>query len=133
MEAIVEPISWVDCPEASRSIFGAMRSPAGEEIVLEKNVSAERVLPASILRTLTENEMDEYRRFFLNLAEDRRPTLTWPREILIDRSPQDVAAIVDSYSRRPATCHTAALHRCRSRIHPRWGTARALSDVAEPD
>ena len=99
MEAIVRPVAWSDWPELSRPIFQAMRSSSGEEIVLEKNVFVERILPASVMRGLSDEEMDEYRRPFLNLGEDRRPTLTWPREIPIDGEPADVAAIVDDYGR----------------------------------
>jgi haloalkane dehalogenase len=99
MEAIVRPVTWDDWPEASRSIFEAMRSAAGDEIVLEKNVFVERILPASVTRQLSDDEMDEYRRPFRNPGEDRRPTLTWPREIPIDGAPGDVAAIVDDYGR----------------------------------
>jgi haloalkane dehalogenase len=99
MEAIVRPVTWDDWPETSRPIFQAMRSSAGDEIVLEKNVFVERILPASIMRQLSDDEMDEYRRPFRNPGEDRRPTLTWPREIPIDGDPDDVAAIVDGYGR----------------------------------
>ncbi len=97
MEAIVRPVTWDEWPQPSRAIFEAMRSPAGEEIVLEKNVFVERILPASILRTLSDEEMAEYRRPYLNPGEGRRPTLTWPREIPIDGEPADVAGIVESY------------------------------------
>ncbi len=95
MEAIVAPIpSWDDWPESARGIFQGMRSDAGETIVLEKNVFVERILPASIIRDLTDEEMAEYRRPFLEPGEARRPTLTWPREIPIAGEPADVAAIV---------------------------------------
>jgi haloalkane dehalogenase len=99
MEAIVRPVTWDEWPERSRPIFEAMRSPAGEEIILEKNVFVERIVPASVMRTLTDEEMDEYRRPFLNPGEDRRPTLTWPREIPIAGEPADVHQIVSRYSR----------------------------------
>jgi haloalkane dehalogenase len=99
MEAIVRPLRWSEWPEAGRAIFQAMRSPAGEEIVLQKNVFVERILPASILRKLTAEEMDEYRRPFRPPGERRRPTLTWPREIPLDGEPPDVAALVDQYAR----------------------------------
>jgi haloalkane dehalogenase len=98
MEAIVQPASWSDWPEDARPIFMAMRSDAGEKIVLEKNVFVEKILPASILRDVTDAEMDEYRRPYLDAGESRRPTLTWPREIPIDGSPSDVHDIVSSYS-----------------------------------
>ncbi len=97
MEAIVQPVSWDAWPEAARKIFGAMRSEAGEEIVLEKNVFVDRILPSSILRDLTDEEMTEYRRPFVEPGESRRPTLTWPRQIPIDGEPADVFEIVSSY------------------------------------
>ncbi len=98
MEAIVRPVSWADWPQAARGIFQGFRSKAGEEMVLEKNSFVERVLPGSILRDLTEEEMAVYRRPYLNSGEDRRPTLTWPRQIPIDGQPEDVVEIVQSYA-----------------------------------
>jgi haloalkane dehalogenase len=99
MEAIVQPVSWADWPEAARKIFQAMRSPAGEEMVLQKNVFVERLLPASVLRSLGDEEMAVYRRPYREPGESRRPTLTWPREIPIEGEPADVVAIVDAYAR----------------------------------
>ena len=99
MEAIVRPVSWGEWPETARKIFQAMRTPAGEEMILERNVFVERILPASVLRGLTEAEMTVYRRPYLEPGESRRPTLTWPREIPIDGEPADVVAIVDRYAR----------------------------------
>lgn len=98
MEAIVRPISWSEWPEAARGIFQAFRSDAGESLVLERNTFVERVLPASILRPLTEDEMAVYRRPFLEPGESRRPTLTWPRQIPIEGEPADVVGIVQSYA-----------------------------------
>jgi haloalkane dehalogenase len=98
MEAIVRPVRWADWPAAARGIFEGFRSAAGEELVLEKNLFVERVLPGSILRDLTPAEMDEYRRPFANPGEDRRPTLTWPRQIPIDGEPADVCRIVARYA-----------------------------------
>lgn len=99
MEALVQPVTWQTWPEAGRSIFQALRSPAGEEMILDKNVFIERILPASILRPLGEAEMAWYRKPFLQRGEDRRPTLTWPRQIPIEGEPADVAAIVSAYGR----------------------------------
>jgi haloalkane dehalogenase len=98
MEAIVRPVTWQEWPEAARPIFLAFRTPAGEEMVLEKNVFVERVLPGSIIRDLSDDEMAEYRRPFAEVGERRRPTLTWPREIPIDGQPSDVVEIVQSYA-----------------------------------
>jgi haloalkane dehalogenase len=99
MEAIVQPLNWSDWPEAARRIFKRIRSPEGEEIILKNNAFVEKILPASILRNLTETEMAEYRRPFFNPGEDRRPTLAWPREIPIYGEPRDVVEIVSAYGR----------------------------------
>jgi len=98
MEAIVAPLGWSDFPETIRPIFKAFRSPAGEEMVLEKNIFVDRVLPDGVLRGLTEEEMEVYRRPYLEPGESRRPTLTWPREIPFDGEPSDVDSIVGDYS-----------------------------------
>ncbi|RMH76164.1 MAG: haloalkane dehalogenase, partial [Actinomyces sp.] len=98
MEAIVRPVTWDEWPEAARGIFQGLRSPAGEEMVLDKNLFVEAILPGSILRSLTDEEMAEYRRPFLEPGERRRPTLTWPREIPIDGEPADVHEIVADYA-----------------------------------
>ena len=98
MEGIVRPVSWDEWPEAARGVFQGFRSTAGEEMVLDKNTFVERVLPGSILRDLTEEEMAVYRRPFQNNGEDRRPTLTWPRQIPIDGTPADVVEIVQAYA-----------------------------------
>jgi haloalkane dehalogenase len=99
MEAIVRPVTWEEWPEAARGIFRTMRSPAGEEVVLQKNVFVERILPASVLRGLTAAEMAVYRKPYLEPGESRRPTLTWPRQIPLGGEPADVVAIVDDYAR----------------------------------
>jgi haloalkane dehalogenase len=98
MEAIVQPMTWDTWPEAARGVFQGFRSPAGEEMVLEKNVFVEAVLPGSVLRGLTEAEMAVYRRPYLHTGEDRRPTLTWPRQIPLEGEPAEVVAIVQDYA-----------------------------------
>ena len=99
MEAIVQPLTWDAWPEAAKKIFQAMRSPAGEEIVLQKNTFVERILPASVMRGLTEEEMTVYKRPYLEPGESRRPTLTWPRQIPIEGEPADVTEIVAAYAK----------------------------------
>ena len=98
MEAIVRPLTWDEWPEAIRSLFQGFRSEAGKQMVLDKNVFVERVLPGSVLRGLTDDEMAVYRRPYLEPGEARRPTLTWPRQIPLDSAPADVAAIVQAYA-----------------------------------
>jgi len=103
MEAIVTPVTWGDWPDAARPVFQGFRSEMGEDMVLEKNIFIEKVFPGSIIRKLSDEEMTEYRRPFLNPGEDRRPTLTWPRELPIDGSPEDVVEIVEAYAKWMAT------------------------------
>ncbi len=97
MEAIVRPVTWQEWPEAARKVFQGMRSPGGEEMVLQKNVFVERILPASVIRGLTAEEMERYRTPYREAGESRRPTLTWPREIPVDGEPADVVRIVQEY------------------------------------
>ena len=98
METIVRPMDMAtEWPDAARDIFAALRSPAGEEMILDKNVFIERILPGSILRTLTEAEMAEYRRPFAEPGEDRRPTLTFPRQIPLSGHPENVVEIAQAY------------------------------------
>ena len=98
MEAIVRPLAWDEFPDRSRGIFQGFRSEAGEGMVLENNLFVERVLPGSVLRELSEEEMSVYRRPFTEPGEGRRPTLNWPRQIPIDGEPADVTDIVETYA-----------------------------------
>jgi haloalkane dehalogenase len=98
MEAVVRPLTWEEWRDESRQIFQDLRSEAGEEMVLEKNLFIEGILPSAVLRDLTEEEMNVYRRPYLEPGESRRPTLTWPRELPINGEPEDVVSIVDDYS-----------------------------------
>ena len=97
MEALVCPVEWEDWPENARNVFQGFRSPAGESMILEKNIFVERVLPHSVIREVREEEMAVYRRPYLNAGEDRRPTLTWPRQIPLAGEPADVVALVQDY------------------------------------
>jgi len=99
MEGIVKPMTWEEWPDAATEIFQGFRSPAGEDMVLDKNVFVEAVLPGSVLRGLTDEEMAVYRRPFANAGEDRRPTLTWPRQIPLAGEPADVIEIVEAYGK----------------------------------
>ena len=99
MEAIVAPFpTWDDFSKDAKGVFQGFRSPAGEDMVLEKNIFVERVLPGSVLRGLTDEEMAVYRRPFAEPGEGRRPTLTWPRQIPIEGEPAEVVAIAQAYS-----------------------------------
>ena len=98
MEAIVRPVaSWDEWSAAATPIFQGFRSDKGESMILDRNVFVERVLPGSVLRKLSETEMTEYRKPYLE-REDRWPTLTWPRQIPIAGEPAEVVQIAAEYS-----------------------------------
>ena len=90
MEAIVMPLTWDQWPDMATKIFGLFRSEAGEELVLEKNFFVERILLGDSLSGYSDEEKEEYIRPFINSGEDRRPTLTWPRQIPLDGEPKEV-------------------------------------------
>jgi haloalkane dehalogenase len=96
MEAIVQPRRWQDFPAGRDAMFRALRSPDGEAMVLDHNFFIETVLPKSILRTLSADEMEAYRAPFAERAA-RLPTLVWPRELPIEGEPADVVAEVERY------------------------------------
>ena len=96
MEAIVTPMTWEDWPESARGIFQGFRSSKGEDLVLERNMFVEAVLPSSIMRDLSENEMAAYRAPF-DSRDHRQPTLNWPRQIPIDGEPPHMVELVEAY------------------------------------
>ncbi|NQV20810.1 MAG: haloalkane dehalogenase [Rhodospirillales bacterium] len=99
MEGIVQPMLWSDWPDGFRETFQALRSPAGDDMVLTQNMFVEQILPSAVLRDMTEDEMAVYRRPFAEAGESRRPTLTWPRQIPIEGEPADVVKIVEDYGK----------------------------------
>ena len=96
MEAIVMPITWDDWPESARGIFQGFRSAKGEDLVLERNMFVEAVLPSSILRDMTDDEMAAYRAPF-DTPDNRQPTLNWPRQIPIEGEPAHMVELVAAY------------------------------------
>ena len=96
MEAIVAPLSWEDWPESARGIFQGFRSEKGEDLVLTRNLFVEGVLPSSILRDLSADEMAHYRAPF-DTPGNRQPTLNWPRQIPIDGEPPHMVSLVEAY------------------------------------
>jgi haloalkane dehalogenase len=96
MEGIVCPVSWDDWPEGARGIFKGFRSDKGEDLVLERNMFVDAVLPSSVMRGLGEKEMQHYRSAF-QTPDDRQPTLNWPRQIPIEGEPPEMVNLVDAY------------------------------------
>jgi haloalkane dehalogenase len=97
MEAITRPRKWGEMHEAIRPAFQALRSPTGEQMVLEDNFFVEVILPKGVLHPLTEEEMAQYRRPFAEPGEARRPTLSWPRQIPLDGEPAEMMEIITAY------------------------------------
>lgn len=108
MEGIVCPLSWDDWPEAARGIFKGFRSDKGEDLVLQRNMFIEQVLPSSVIRDLTEEEMSHYR-WWAQQPDDRQPTLNWPRQIPIEGEPAAMVELVDSYGNWMANNHIPKL------------------------
>jgi haloalkane dehalogenase len=99
METFVCPLSLADLPESFHETLNGVRSEAGERMVLEQNLFIEGMLPSLIQRSLSDAELDEYRRPFKTSGDDRLPTLQWPREVPIDGNPSDVAQLIANYSK----------------------------------
>jgi haloalkane dehalogenase len=97
LEAIVMPRHWSEMPEPLHQTFQALRSPAGERMVLEQNFFIEVLLQSGMLRCLTDEEMHEYRRPWAEPGEGRRPMLSWPRQAPYDDGPAEVTEIVTTY------------------------------------
>jgi haloalkane dehalogenase len=99
MEAIVPPFpTWQDFNKELHGPIGTLRSPEGDQLVLEENFFIEKLLPGTVMRPLTQKEHAEYRRPFLNSGEDRRAALAGPRQLPIAGEPADTVALIASYA-----------------------------------
>ena len=97
LEGIVRPFrSWDEWPEVTRAFFQAQRSERGEDLILEKNLFIEYLLP---LRHISKEAMEVYRRYYRNPGPSRQPMLSWTRELPIAGEPADVVSIVESYAK----------------------------------
>ena len=98
MEAIVRSLTWDQWPHTVRPLFQSFRTPeVGWDLIVNKNVFVEQVLPGAIQRKLTDDEMNHYRQPFVD-PPTRKPVWRWPNEIPVDGKPEDVVQIVDAYS-----------------------------------
>ena len=109
MEGIPMPFKWNEFPEQVRDVFRGFRSSAGEEMILRDNLFVEGLIPGAVLRKLSDVEMAEYRRPYLEPGESRRPTLTFPRQVPLDGEPADVVKIVNDYGRWLQHCDVPKL------------------------
>lgn len=146
MEGLVRPPAWSEFGGSARPLFEALRSPAGEQMVLEDNVFVEQILPSGMLRELEPEELAEYRRPFREPGEGRRATLAWPRQIPLDGEPAEVAGVVAAYATwlstapipklfvnaEPGALLTGAQRAfCRSWPHQREVSVRGLHFIQE--
>jgi haloalkane dehalogenase len=90
MEGVTVPLTWDQWPEAGKKIFKLFRSDAGEELILDKNFFVERILLNDPIKPMSDETRNEYLRPFVNSGEDRRPTLTFPRNIPFNEEPLDI-------------------------------------------
>lgn len=109
MEAIVTPFTAADFPAGAKEAFEGFRTSAGDDMVLQHNMFVEVMLPTAVQRGLTDEEMAYYRKPYLNAGEDRRPTLSWPRNLPIDGQPADVVSVVNDYAAWLAECEVPKL------------------------
>ena len=89
MEGVTVPLTWDQWPEAGKKIFKLFRSDAGEELILDKNFFVERILLNDPIKPMSNETRNEYLRPFVNSGEDRRATLTFPRNIPFNEDPLD--------------------------------------------
>jgi haloalkane dehalogenase len=109
MEHIAAPLRWSDLPGQSQDFFRLLRTPEGERRVLEENLFLEARLPGAVMRTLSVEEWERYRRPFAEPGEGRRPTLSWPRSLPLDGEPADVTEVVIENSNWMARSHVPKL------------------------
>lgn len=111
MESIVQPRRWGDFPAGRDTMFRAIRSREGERLVLEENYFREVLLPRSIIRRLSREELDAYRKPFPD-RDSRRPILALARDLPIEGEPRDVVDIVTQYGNWLASCAIPKLFIC---------------------
>jgi haloalkane dehalogenase len=97
MECIVRPFrSWDEWPDNTRVFFQRKRTPEGEDMILERNLFIEYILP---LRNVRPEVMDVYRRYWAIPGPSRMPMLAWSRDLPIAGEPADVVEVVESYAK----------------------------------
>lgn len=105
MEAIVKPFTWKEFPKEFRIGFRLFRAPfIGWFLIMGLNMYVEKVMPRAIVRDLTDEEKNHYRKPFIR-THDRKPVRQWPREIPIAGTPEDVHQRVLEYSEKLQRSH----------------------------
>lgn len=119
MEALVPPAMPSPNPSSPTSSIGQFRTPElGEKLVLGENAFVEKVIPAGVIRQLTQEEMNVYRAPYPTPAS-RKPTLVWPRELPIQGTPARNVEVVNAIGAWMKTTPIPMLHL--------WGRPGALN------
>jgi haloalkane dehalogenase len=99
MEFIRPMPTWDEFDAAAIETFKNFRTPGvGERLILDQNAFVEGVLPRSIVRRLTEDEMAVYRAPFPTRGS-RRPTWRFPNDLPIAGEPADVYSVIEEAHR----------------------------------
>ena len=97
MEVILPVPSWDDFPEMGRDMFKSFRTKdVGEDLLINQNMFVEQVLPMSIVRKLTDEEMNRYREPYVD-PPSRKPIWRWPNELPVEGEPADVWEAATAY------------------------------------
>ncbi len=100
MEAIIMPSKWEEFPKDFKMGFKLFRTPLiGWFMIVGLNMFVEQILPKAIVRDLTEEEKNYYRKPYTR-TKDRKPLWRWPKEIPIEGQPADVSDIVENYNKK---------------------------------
>lgn len=97
MESITAPAETSAAQPGAKSFYAFMRSEEGEARVLQDNLFVESIMLESLGARLTETDRLIYRWPWIVPGENRRPLITWPREIPVDGEPADVYDVVVTY------------------------------------
>lgn len=112
MEAIIPPAFPMKSLEdfgPYADTFRTFRDPAeGPKMLVEQNFFIEQLLPAAVMRPLTEPEMAAYRAPFTDRAA-RKPILVWPNQLPIAGHPAATAETVQTIGAWLATSDTPKL------------------------
>jgi haloalkane dehalogenase len=97
MEFIPPTKSWAEFKKGFRNLFSQFRDPElGRKLLIEQNLFVEQVLQSGIVRPLSEQEMNEYRRPFVQ-PESREPLYRFPNELPIEGHPAETWEMAQKY------------------------------------
>lgn len=87
METTVRPSAPGSSTAGGRRFTDMFKTEKMERRVLENNFFVETLMFGGLKDVLTEDDKAVYRKPYLTPGESRRPTLDWPRQIVVDGEP----------------------------------------------